>query len=429
MGIVIEDMYKARLIDKKINQYLQVVGAICVEGPKWCGKTWTSSHHAKSEYLIGDPKNNFQNKKLVQMDNSVAFVGEHPRLIDEWQEVPELWDATRMYVDKEIEKGLYILTGSATPKKKGIMHSGAGRIAKIRMETMSLWESGDSTGDVSLKEICEGTFDKNKIVKETNIKTLAYLIIRGGWPGNIGVSEELAYLIPKSYFETILNEDFNKLDGEEKYDLHKVHLLMKSLARNESTTVSLKTIVKDIKGVDNEDVSSPSVSKYIEALNRMFLISNQSPFSPNIVSSLRVKQKEKIHYCDPAFACAILGITQQKLINDLYIFGFMFESMVERDLRVYSEAFGAKLYHYQDYEDREIDAIIEMDNGDWCGIEIKLGIHQVEEAANNLLRVSNAIIKNGGKAPKSLCVICGTGNAIYKRDDGIYVVPICSLKE
>ncbi len=425
--IALEAEYKNRIIDSVVDTYLSVSGAVCIEGPKWCGKTWTSSHHANSEFLVGDPTNNFSNRQLAELNPSLILQGETPRMIDEWQEVPSIWDATRAEVDHRQKKGQFILTGSSTPKTKGVLHSGTGRIVSIRMNTMSLYESGDSSGAISLKELCDGNL-RMQMVDEASLADLALFIVRGGWPANISVAPDKAHLMPKAYMEGVIKEDLHTLDEEIDYNPHKVRLLLKSLARNEATTASDASILKDIVENDNETMSRNTVAKYTSALNRLFLLNNQEPFSPNIRSSLRVKQSEKRHFSDPAMACAVLNLTPEKLLQDLNTFGFLFEALVERDLSVYATSFGAKLFHYQDYHNNEIDAILELENGDWCAFEIKLGARKIDEGAENLISVCNDIVKNGGKEPKIKCVICGLSNAAYQRPDGVFVVPITALK-
>ena len=423
-----KDNYKPRLIDYKINEYLGLAKAICVEGPKWCGKTWTSSFHSTSCYYVGDPSNNFSNRRLAEMDPIKVLNGDFPRLIDEWQEVPPLWDAVRMKVDETNLKGQYILTGSSTPIRKGVLHSGTGRIIGIRMHTMSLYESGDSNGKVSLKEICDNSFNQTLLTGDVDLETIAYLIVRGGWPDNIGVSKEKAGILPKGYLNSVLFEDIQKLDENVRYETGKINLLLRSLARNESTTITNLSLSKDISATDKSVVSDETINKYLNSLSRLFLLENQKPFSPKIRSSLRIKQGEKRHFCDPALACAALNLNTTKLISDLDTFGFMFEALVERDLRIYAETFNAELFHYQDYSNNEIDAVIELDDGEWCAIEIKLGANQIDSAANKLLKINKEIADHGGKPAKSLCIICGLSNAAYKRPDGVYVVPFTSLK-
>ena len=420
--------YKRRVIDKTVERYLQVSGAICIEGPKWCGKTWTSAFHSNSEFLVGNPANNFSNRQLAELNPSMIFQGDTPRLIDEWQEVPSIWDATRAEVDYRHKKGQIILTGSSTPKTKGIMHSGAGRIVRLRMNTMSLYESGDSSGKVSLFDICNGNLTM-QMIEEVSLERLAFYIVRGGWPENISVDEDKAHLMPRSYMQTVVEEDINNLDDEIEYNRHKVELLLRSLARNETTTVSDSSLLKDIIEQDNESMSRNTIAKYLQALSRLFIFNNQIPYSPNLRSSLRVKQAEKRHFSDPAMACALLSITPEQLLNDLNTFGFLFEALVERDLAVYAQSFGGKLFHYQDYKNNEIDAVIELENGDWCAFEIKLGAKKIDEGAENLVKVCSDIEQNGGKPPKVKCVICGLSNAAYVRPDGVFVVPITALKE
>ena len=398
--------YKERVIDKTIETYLKVSGAICIEGPKWCGKTWTSAYHSNSEFLVGDPTNNFSNRQLAELNPTMILQGDTPRLIDEWQEVPPIWDATRAEIDRRHKKGQIILTGSSTPKTKGIMHTGAGRIARLRMNTMSLFESGDSSGKISLYDVCKGNLSM-QMLDEVSLKDLAFYIVRGGWPENISVDEDKAHLMPRSYMQTIIEEDINSLDDGMEYNRHKVELLLRSLARNEATTSSDSSLLKDVIEQDNESMSRNTIAKYLQALNRLFIFNNQTPYSPNLRSSLRVKQAEKRHFADPAMACALLNITPEKLLSDLNTFGFLFEALVERDLAVYSQSFGGKLFHYQDYKGNEIDAVIELENGDWCAFEIKLGAKKIDEGARSLIKVCADIEENGGKPPKVKCVICG----------------------
>lgn len=419
--------YRWRIIDKKVEEYLQIFGAVCIEGPKWCGKTWTSSAHSNSEIYLGDPEGNFQNRRLAEMSPSIVLDGDTPRLIDEWQEVPALWDAVRHKVDQKAEKGQFILTGSATPNHKGILHSGAGRIARLRMRPMSLFESGSSSGLVSLEKLCSNEM-KPIMTGEVDLKKLIDCIVRGGWPANIETKLEQAAYLPEEYLEAVLEDDVYRMDGI-KRDVSKMKLLLRSLARNESTTVTNKSLRNDVKEIDNEDIDLDTIAAYLDIFTRLFLIDNQQPFSAKIRSSVRVKQAEKRHFSDPSLACALLKATPQKLLGDLATLGFLFEALCERDLKIYGESFGANLYHYQDYRNREIDAVLELKDGDWCAFEIKLGANQIEDAAQSLLKIDRDIEKEGGKQAKVLCVICGLSNAAYRRDDGVYVVPITALRE
>lgn len=418
--------YKPRIIDKKIEEYLSVFGAICIEGPKWCGKTWTSSFHCSSEIFIGDPSGNFQNRRLAEMSPALVLEGETPRLIDEWQEVPPLWDAVRYKVDQSGEKGQFILTGSATPNHKGILHSGAGRIARLRMRPMSLYESGDSTGRISLDELCHDEM-KPAMTGEVDLRKIIEYIIRGGWPGNLSVSVDKAALLAEEYLNAVIDDDVYRIDGI-KRDYSKMRLLLRSLARNESTTVTNKTLKNDIREKDNEDIDVETVAVYLDIFKRLFITDNQLPFAPSIRSSVRIKQAEKRHFSDPSLAAAILKATPDKLLNDLETLGFLFEALCERDLKIYAESFGAGLYHYQDYNNNEIDAVVELKDGNWCAFEIKLGANRIDSAAENLIKVKGEIKEKGGNPPSVLCVVCGLSNAAYKREDGVYVVPLTALK-
>lgn len=420
--------YIPRIIDKEIERTLLAFGAVCIEGPKWCGKTRTSLFHSKSSIFVGDPAGNFQNRRLAEIDPSLVLDGQSPRLIDEWQEVPSLWDAVRFEVDRRSMPGQFILTGSSTPNIKGIMHSGAGRIARLQMRTMSLFESGDSSGAVSLSELCNGEIEST-LTGEVELSTLCELIIRGGWPGSIDTDLKSSALLPKEYLKAILEDDVVRLDGT-KRNTAKMERLLKSLARNESTAASNKTLQKDMSDREGGKIDPDTISSYLDIFKRLFITDNVPAFSANLRSPLRIKQAEKLHFCDPSLPSALLGASPQMLISDLETLGLLFESLCLRDLKVYSESIGAKLFHYQDYDNDEIDAVIEMQNGQWCAFEIKLGANKIDEAASNLIRIRDKIEKSEkGRVPRVLCVICGLSNAAYRRTDGVFVVPITALKD
>lgn len=422
-----KEKYIHRIIDNKISEYLQTFGAICIEGPKWCGKTWTSSYHSNSSIFLGDPAGNFQNRKLAEMSPDLILDGDFPRLIDEWQEVPPVWDAVRYKVDQVPQKGQYILTGSATPNHKGIMHSGAGRIAKLRMRPMSLYESGDSSGRVSLEEICHGKITP-VMSGEVDLRELIRIIVRGGWPGSLELPVNQAALLPMEYLNAVIDDDVYRMDGIKRNTI-KMKLLLRSLARNESTTVTNKTLKNDIKEVDDEDIDVETVKEYLDIFARLFITDDQPPFATKVRSSVRVKQAVKRHFADPSLACALLKVTPESLINDLETLGFLFEALCERDLKIYAESFGAKLYHYQDYNGREIDAVVELPDSSWCAFEIKLGANQIDTAAASLLEIKREIEKEEkGRLPAVLGVVCGLANAAYQRPDGVYVIPITALK-
>jgi hypothetical protein len=360
------------------------------------------------------------------LNPALGLDGDEPRLIDEWQEVPPLWDAVRHQVDQSHRKGQFILTGSATPNHKGIMHSGAGRIGKIRMRPMSLYEAGFSSGMVSLQELCSGNM-RPVMTGEVDLHNIIDYIIRGGWPANLDIPLKQASLLPREYLSAVIADDVYRIDGI-KRDIHKMELLLQSLARNESTTITNKKLKNDIKAIDDEDIDIETVAAYLNVFTRLFLLDNQKPFSTKIRSSVRVKQAEKRHFSDPSLACALLKATPEMLLGDLNTLGFLFEALCVRDLKIYAEAINAEVYHYQDYNNREIDAIIQLPEGEWCAFEIKLGANQIDDAAKNLLYIQNEIRKEEtGKPAKVLCVLCGLSNSAYQRADGVYVIPLTAL--
>lgn len=417
--------YRPRLIDTMIHQHLQTFGAVCVEGPKWCGKTWTSLHHANSVIYIGSPENHFQNRTLAELSPDLVLSGEVPRLLDEWQEVPSLWDAVRHSVDQQTEKGQFILTGSATPNHKGVLHSGAGRISRLKMRTMSLVESGHTTGQVSLRALFDEPLQPY-VTELVSLDRWIELTIRGGWPGSIDLDFLQARTVPGAYLQTLIEDDMNRVDGVSR-NRRKVEMLLKSLARNESTIATNRTINKDID--DEEDsVGLRTIVEYLDVLDRLFLLENQPAFNPNLRSSVRVGKSPKRHFVDPSLAVAAMGATPDMLRNDLRTFGFLFEALVERDLRTYAETWGGKLFHYRDASDREIDAVVELPDGRWGAFEIKLGGNQVDQAAEKLVALKKWMEADPqARPPAILGVICGIQNVAMTRPDGVLVIPASTL--
>ena len=422
--------YKKRLIEKKLEDYLSVFGAVSIEGPKWCGKTWTSLMHSKSEIYMDDD----DIREMAKIDVKSIFnndIEKRPQLIDEWSLVPTIWDAVRRECDKTTEKGNFIITGSTTlPNKimqEKVHHSGAGRIGRLNMYTMSLYESGDSSGKASLTKMLE---NKQETLNTGNVEILqiAKLLIRGGWPANINVDEDKIGLIPKSYIESILNIDMN--EGEEKRrDKNKMRMLLKSLARNEASIVGNKTIIRDIEEYeDNTELlsSRDTIIDYLDLLDRLHLIENQEAYGENYRSPSRVGKSPKRHLTDPSLSCACLGLTPEKLLRDLNTFGFMFEALVERDLRIYMDYLDGHLYHFRDnVTGLEVDSILEFPDGEYGAVEIKLGYNQVEESKKSLLTFYNSMVKK----PSFMCIIVGKCPAIIKDSEtGIYIVPITALK-
>lgn len=367
-----KEKYINRLVDKKIKDYLSIFGAVSIEGPKWCGKTWSSLNQANSVILLDDD----ETRQKADLSLELVLNNERPELIDEWNLLPKIWDAVRRKCDETTEKGIYILTCSTKltdeEQKKKIHHSGAGRIGKINMYTMSLYESGDSTGRASLQEIKNGTL-KNQINEKVTLEKLADLIIRGGWPSNLNVDEDKIGIIPKSYIDAILDKDMN---DDKNRDKSKMLMLLKSLARNESTVVSNNTLLKDINEFQNENErieSRTTVEDYLNVLNRLHITDNQSAYSDNYRSPNRIGKSAKRHFTDPSLACACLELTREKLINDLKTFGFMFEAMVERDLKIYMDYLGGKIFHFRDnVTGMEVDTILEFSDGEYAAVEIKL---------------------------------------------------------
>ena len=419
-----KDLYRSRLVDKRLDFYLSTFGAVCVEGPKWCGKTWTCSMHAKSSFFVGSPADNFANRQLARLDVNQVLLGETPHLIDEWQEVPAIWDAVRYSVDEGGSCGRYLLTGSATPQRKGVLHSGTGRIARVAMHPMSLQESGHSACVVSLKDICAGKDVGVHSVKSPELEELIELVMRGGWPGSLGKSPHQALAIPRQYVENVIDIDMAKLDDVER-DPVKIRKCLRSLARNESTTASTNTIRNDIAEFDDSSLSINTVTDYIGAFNRLFLLRDTPPFSTFLRSPVRIKQMAKRRFCDPSLAAALLKATPRMLLRDLRTFGLLFESLVMRDLEIYAEAMEGTLYHYQDYDGDDFDAVIQTPDEGWSAFEIKLDPAQVDEAARTLVRIASKFTHN---PPRSLAVIVGKSGLAYRREeDGVYVVPITAL--
>lgn len=428
IGVLTQEGYLPRLIDAQIVNALQVFGAVCVEGPKWCGKTWALLNQAESVYYVGDPSGDFQNRRLAEMEPSIALAGSEPHLVDEWQDVPPIWDAVRHEVDRSPRKGRFLLSGSSTPQRKGIMHSGTGRIGTLRMHPMSLYESGDSSGTVSMRSLFDEPLRALQ-TGEVSLEQLCRLIVRGGWPGNLGAPEEICGLVPASYIRQVVEQDANRVDGGHR-DPYKMNLLIRSLARNESTLASNATLRRDMTQFDDDTLSDITVSDYLEVLYRLFAVYDQPAFDPNMRSSVRVGKKPKRHLADPSLAAAALGATPKRLMGDLNTLGFLFEALCERDLTIYAQACGGKLYHYRDGNGREIDAVVELPDGRWGAFEIKLGANQIDAAATSLIKMREVFgAESHARVPSILVVICGLTSFAYTRPDGVMVVPPTALRD
>lgn len=417
-----QEEYRNRLIDTLIKKHLSLFKAVCIEGPKASGKTWAAKQFSKSEIMLGDPSDSFSNRRLVSLDIMAALRGEEPHLIDEWQEVPAIWDAVRAEVDKDSRKGRFILTGSSTPVRKGILHSGTGRIPSIQLRPMSLYESGESSGLVSLSGLFEDKFSGSIDTGSVLLSNISKYIVRGGWPAAIDFSADDAVYFARAYVEGIIVEDIPRVAPST--DISKISRFMRSLARNESTTASRNTVRKDLNG----EISDDTANNYMGILTRLFQIDDILPYSPSVRSSLRVKQMPKHHYVDPSIPAALLRLNVKSLMNDLETFGFLFESLVLRDLQIYSAVNGFNLYHYQDYKDNEVDAVVEADDGAFGLIEIKLGTGDIEKGIKTLTKTNKALIETSGQGASFLCVISGLTPYAYKDPSGVIIVPLTALK-
>ena len=402
-----------RVVDPVVQHVLSISGALCIEGTKYCGKTWTATLHSNSVYALDDPSYNYLNLKLARNNVSYALDGEQPHLIDEWQLVPATWDAVRRTVDDVSSKGMFILCGSSTPKEEDApIHSGFGRIAKIRMRTMSLYESSDSNGAVSLAGLFRGELGKIPL-HEVSLQELSRLILRGGWPGNLDLEISDAIMRVQGYPGEICYTDLPKVDKSK--NPNRMMMVLRSLARNECSLASVATIAKDIREYDDDVVKDSTVQEYISTLDRMFLIENQPAYSPNLRSSIRVGKTPKRHLADPALAAAAMGLTELNLLEDFNTMGLFFESMCERDLQVYASAIGGKLFHYRDGKGREIDAIVELPDKRWGAFEIKMTSERVDEAAENLLKLYSVFDDDPhGRPPEFLCVVRNPLHTVVK---------------
>jgi len=414
--------YKHRLVEDTIDRYLRLFGAVSIEGPKWCGKTWTGLNHANSVVYLLDPENDYANREAARLNPAAIMDGQPPLLIDEWQEVPAIWDAARFICDKDGQKGKFLLTGSVQPKEKSFSHSGAGRIARVRMRAMSLSESGESIGRASLKALFAG----EKIApgaSKMNQASLISLLIRGGWPGGISASNEDAAVLARQYIEALAEIDVSEAGGV-KRDPMIVKQVLAAAARVNTTCAANSRIVADVQARYG-GISRQTVAAYLDILKRLYVIDEIPQWFPELRDRLRLRKAPKRVFTDPSLAVAALQATPAELSRDPRTLGTLFENLCLRDLSVYVETFDAKLTHYHDDTGLEVDAIIELAN-QWAALEIKLGAHRVEEAAATLKRLSAKILTKEGEAPSFLAVLTN-GGPVYTRDDGIHVIPIDSL--
>ena len=420
--------YKNRIADGMLKERLARKGAVLIEGPKWCGKTTTAKQQAASVLDLGDSMLLEQSRQMMGVNPYSLLSGDTPRLIDEWQTIPALWDLIRSEVDKRGLMGQFIFTGSAVPHNvKEFTHSGTGRYVRLKMRPMSLFESEESTGQVSIEELFEKR-DFGVINVDNNIERVAYQICRGGLPQAVALDGQAALEQAFDYVDDIANVDIHRVDSQRRSTLTTKHLL-RSLARHQGASVSYAAICVDIKNNDKQSISDDTIASYIDALDKIFVIEDMPAWNPNLRSSTAVRTSDTRYFTDPSFATAALGLSPQDLVNDLKTMGFMFETMAVRDLRVYADALNAKVYHYRDANGLECDAVLHRRDGNYGLVEIKLGgVDAIESAANNLKKLSDKIDTNKMPEPTFMMVLVAVGPYAYRRPDGVYVVPINVLR-
>lgn len=420
--------YRLRIADDILRRKLEGKGAVLIEGPKWCGKTTTAEQIAKSILYMDDPEKKNQNIMMADVNPKRLLKGAAPRLIDEWQLAPKLWDAVRFEVDHRDELGQFVLTGSAVPADtKEVTHSGTGRFTWLTMRPMSLYESGDSSGEVSLSRLFDGeqNVDGENLLK---IEDIAFLACRGGWPQAIDMKKEIALDQSIDYYDAVVNSDINRADGITK-NPERVRRLMRSFARNIGSQVANTVIAADISANNDITISEETVALYINALKKIFVVEDMPAWNPNLRSKTAIRSSDTRYYIDPSIATAALQVGPDDLIADLNTFGFIFECMCVRDLRVYADALNGSVYHYRDKSGLECDAVIHLRNGKYGLIEIKLGGDKlIEEGAANLLKLKNQIDTEKMREAEFMMILVAVGDFAYRRSDGVYVIPLGCLK-
>lgn len=421
-------VYRKRVADDILKRKLEGKGAVLIEGPKWCGKITTAEQIAASILYMDDPEKKEQNLTMSELNPKRLLKGAVPRLIDEWQLAPKLWDTVRFEVDHRGELGQFILTGSAVPADtKEITHSGTGRFTWLTMRPMSLYESGDSTGDISLKVLFENTEEVDGTAN-LSLDRLAFLICRGGWPQAIDMRDEIALDQARDYYDAVVHSDINRADHVQK-NPERVKRLMRSYARNQGGQVPNTVIAQDIAANDESPISEETVASYLDALRKIFVVEDMPAWNPNLRSKTAIRSSDTRYYIDPSIAAAALGVGPTDLLNDLKTFGFLFETLCVRDLRVFADALNGEVYHYRDKDGQECDAVIHLRNGKYGLIEMKLGGDKlIEEGAKSLKAMQKKIDTEKMKSPSFLMVLTGIGDYAYRRHDGVCVVPIGCLK-
>lgn len=427
--MVSKDKYKRRLIDANIEKKMQSFGAVQIDGPKWCGKTTTATHHTKSQISLADPENNYSNRALAQMGPALVLEGEKPHLVDEWQEVPSVKDAVRFACDASEDNGLFILTGSSVPPSESTSHSGAGRISLIRMLTMSLYETGDSSGAVSLYSLIDNGSVPATSVKAIDATELTRLLVRGGWPKAINMDAETAKDLPLDYIRATLDTDIYKLGGvKNKRNRKKVEAIIEALARFESDSNASGSCIEYIQERDLS-VTRATLISYYDSLSRLYLLEDQPAFTPPVISNLarNVTKYPKHRFTDPSLIIAALKIPPNMLFKDMSTLERTFDNLCVHDLRCYAEALGASIYHYRDSYGVSADAIVQLDDGRWAAFRNVVSDYDIDKAAAELLKVKS-VFDSIDYSPSALCIITAMTKAAYTRPDGVCVVPITALK-
>ena len=420
--------YKKRIVDEMLLKKLKGKGAVLIQGPKWCGKTTTAEQISNSILYMAKSDEQEQNKVLAEINPSLLLAGDVPRLIDEWQIAPKLWDAARYEIDHRNAEGQFIFTGSSVPANMDeVIHTGTGRFAWLLMRPMSLYESGESTGEVSLKDLFEGK-EKIQGINKLNLEKIAFLVCRGGWPRSIYMEEEIALEQAFDYYKAVVETDISKVDNISK-NPERVKKLMRAYARNMGSQASNETIKSDMIANDSQALDTDTVLSYVNALKKIFVVEESPAWNPNLRSKTAIRTSDTRYFIDPSIAVAALGIGPKDLMNDLNTFGLLFETLCIRDLRVYAESLNGDLYHYRDSSDLECDAVIHLRDGSYGLIEIKLGGDSlINEGAKNLKKLESRIDVEKMKNPSFLMVLTAIGKYAYKREDGVYVIPIGCLK-
>ena len=418
--------YLSRLCDAELQLALQSSGAVLIEGAKWCGKTSTASEAASSILYMQDPDHAASYQALADTKPSLLLKGASPRLIDEWQMAPVLWDAVRFEVDKRAEPGQFILTGSAVPSDNVTAHTGTGRISRIMMRPMSLFESLESNGSVSLRALFNNQQEDTGAVSDLSIEQIAFLLCRGGWPASIRLQGRTALRMASDYVEAVINYDVSRIDNVEK-NPERVRMLLRSLARNIATPANYPTILADMEATDTS-ISDKTVSTYMNALRRIFVVEDLPAWAPSLRSKTAIRTSAKRHFVDPSIATGVLRTNPEGILQDFKYFGFLFEALCTRDVRVYAQANDGDVFHYRDKSGLEADLIVRLRDGRWAALEVKLGNKQIEEAAENLLAIKSKIDEEKMGEPSFLMIITG-GQLAYRRKDGIWVVPLGCLRD